>query len=90
MCRLFETNSEIKELFAQFKDVETIAELRSSKVLEGHAMKVISTIDDAIVNLDDMDYVIRMLETIAESHSIRFPNFNLDFFWVQCFLTLSS
>jgi len=70
-------------MFAKLKHVETIAELRTSKVLEGHAMKVICTIDDAIVNFDDMDYVLRMLETIAQSHSLRFPLFDPQFFSVS-------
>lgn len=78
--RLFETNSDIKTMFAKLRDFETVAELRSSKIFEEHAMKVICTIDDAIVNLDDMQYVTRMLQTVAQSHSSRFPNFNPDFF----------
>ena len=69
-------------MFAKLKVYETVAELRSSKILEDHAMKVICTIDDAIVNLDDMEYVARMLQTVAQSHSTRFPNFNPEFFSV--------
>jgi len=69
-------------MFAKLKVYETVAELRSSKILEDHAMKVICTIDDAIVNLDDMEYVTRMLQTVAQSHSARFPNFDPDFFSV--------
>jgi len=69
-------------MFGKLKDYETVAELRSSKVLEGHAMKVICTVDDAIVNLDDMEYVFRMLQTVAQAHSTRFPNFNPEFFLV--------
>ena len=80
--RLFETNGDIKTMFAKLKDYETVAELRSSKILEDHAMKVICTIDDAIVNLDDMEYVTRMLQTVAQSHSSRFPNFDPEFFSV--------
>lgn len=84
--RLFETNSDIKTMFGMLKDYETVAELRSSKLFEDHAMKVICTIDDAIVNLDDMEYVTRMLQTVAQAHSTRFPNFNPDFFSVIRFL----
>lgn len=80
--RLFETNSDIKTMFTKLKDFETVAELRSSKILEDHAMKVICTVDDAIVNMDDMEYVSRMLQTVAQSHSTRFPNFDPDFFTV--------
>jgi len=73
-------------MFAKLRDFETVAELRSSKIFEQHAMKVICTIDDAIVNLDDMQYVNRMLQTVAQSHSSRFPNFNPEFFAVIGFL----
>lgn len=83
--RLFETNSDIKTMFSKLKMYETVAELRSSKILEDHAMKVICTIDDAIVNLDDMEYVTRMLQTVAQSHSNRFPNFDPEFFSVNDF-----
>ena len=69
-------------MFVKLKDFETVAELRSSKILEDHAMKVICTIDDAIVNLDDMEYVTSMLQTVAQSHSSRFPNFDPEFFLV--------
>ena len=75
-------------MFAKLKDYETVAELRSSKILEDHAMKVICTIDDAIVNLDDMEYVTRMLQTVAQAHSTRFPNFDPDFFSVGMFRVL--
>jgi len=70
-------------MFAKLRDFETVAELRSSKILEEHAMKVICTIDDAIVNLDDMQYVSRMLQTVAKVHSARFPDFKPDFFTVS-------
>lgn len=79
--RLFETNRDIQEMFSMLKDVQNIADLRSSKVLESHAMKVFCTIDDTIVNFDDMDYVLRMLQIVAQSHSQRFPNFDPAFFW---------
>ena len=89
--RLFETNSDIKTMFAKLKDYETVAELRSSKILEDHSMKVICTIDDAIANLDDMEYVNRMLQTIAQAHSTRFPNFDPEFFMVRRYFSdLSS
>jgi neuroglobin len=78
--RLFETNRDIQDLFSGFKDVQSVADLRNSKVLEGHAMKVFCTIDDTIVNFDDMDYVFRMLQIVAQSHSTRFANFNPDYF----------
>ena len=45
---------------------------------------VISTIDEVISNLDDMDYTLALLKSIGEAHSIRFPDFKGDNFWVCC------
>jgi len=79
---MFETNVELKAMFSSLKNVTTTAELRTNKVLESHAMKVICVIDDAISNLDDMDYVIRLLELTAHKHCQRFPHFDAEYFWV--------
>jgi hypothetical protein len=80
--RLFETNTDIRTLFAGIKHLKTAADLRNSKLLEAHAMKVICTIDDAITNLDDMDYVIKMLQMSAQAHYARQPGFDPNYFWV--------
>jgi neuroglobin len=79
---MFETNADIRTLFAGIKHLKTAADLRNSKLLEAHAMKVICTIDDAITNLDDMDYVIKMLQLSAQSHYARQPSFDPNYFWV--------
>lgn len=79
--RLFETNKDIQQMFNNLKDVSSVAELRNSKVLEGHALKVFCTVDDAIVNFDDMDYVIRMLQVVAQFHAQRLTSFEESFFW---------
>lgn len=65
------------------KHLETISELRSSKLFESHALKVICTIDDAIINFDDMDYVNRHLQLAAQSHCHRVSNFDAELFWVS-------
>lgn len=80
--RLFETNADIRTLFSGIKHLKTSADLRNSKLLEAHAMKVICTIDDAIANFDDMDYVIRVLQQLAQSHCGRQSNFDPNYFWV--------
>ena len=80
--RMFETNAELKMMFSSFRHLTTTAELRSNKLLESHAMKVICIIDDTISNLDDMDYVIKLLQQIAHTHCQQFPYFDSEYFWV--------
>jgi len=41
-------------------------------------------IDDIITNMDDMDYVIKVLQMNAHSHCQRFLHFDAKFFWVCC------
>jgi len=80
---MFETNCDLKTMFASVKDIATIAEMRTSKLLETHAMKVIGTVEDTITNLDDMDYVIKLLQLTAHSHCQRYPHFDAKYFWVS-------
>lgn len=79
---MFETNTDIKEMFSNMKHLKTVAELRNSKLVETHAMKVICTLDDAIINMDDMDYVIKTLQESAQSHCLRLARFDGSYFWV--------
>ena len=64
-------------------DFKSIADLRASKLFQEHAVMVIGTIDEVISNLDDMDYTLALLKSTGEAHSIRFPDFKLDNFWVS-------
>ena len=86
---MFETNQNIKGLFLKLKDARSIHELRTSKLLEAHALKVVHTIDDALMNFDDMDYVLAMLTNVARSHS-RFLHFEADVFWVYIRILIGS
>ena len=85
--RLFEKNSDLKAMFSSVKQLTTIAELRFSKTFEAHVMKVICTIDDIITNLDDMDYVMKLLQMMAHTHCQRIPHLDAEYFWVCEFLT---
>ena len=80
--RLFETNADLKGLFSNVRHVTTIAELRTSEVLETHVMKVMGVIDDTINNLDDMDYVIKLLQLTAHTHCQPYLHFDAKYFWV--------
>lgn len=56
------------------------ADLGSSRALENHAVLVMYALDDAIVNMDDSEYLIDMLVTTGKSHH-RFDNFSASIFW---------
>ncbi len=47
------------------------------------------TIDEALTNLDDMDYVIDLLRKIGRTHT-RFENYKPEIFWVSGNKHLSS
>jgi len=64
---MFEMNADMKAMFSSLEHLTTIADLRASELLETHAMTVICTIDDVISNLDDMDYVIRLIATSSSA-----------------------
>ncbi len=44
--------------------------------------QVMCTIDEALTNLDDMDYVIDLLRKIGRTHT-RFENYKPEIFWVR-------
>ena len=80
---MFETNADLKAMFSSLKHLKTPADLRASEMLETHALKVICVIDDTISNLDDMDYVIKLLQLTAHTHCRLFPHFDPEYLWVS-------
>ena len=68
-------------MFSQLKEAHTPFELRTSRALENHASMVMCTIDEAINNVDDVDYVIDMLKNVGQTHT-RFDNFKPEVFLV--------
>lgn len=80
--RMFETNEDMKIMFEQFRTVDNVADLWTSRALENHAVLVMNALDDAITNMDDEQYVIEMLLATGKSHK-RFENFNANIFWVK-------
>ncbi|ELT91597.1 hypothetical protein CAPTEDRAFT_27881, partial [Capitella teleta] len=79
---MFEENHDVQYYFCKFAKLETSADLRSSRQLRAHALQVMETLDDAISNLDDIDYVINMLKAVASTHVNKFDASNLQIFWV--------
>ncbi|XP_070181501.1 neuroglobin-like isoform X3 [Littorina saxatilis] len=77
--RLFKSNSELKNMFHEFKDLTSEDDLRANEALENHATLVMTTLDDAITHIDNYDYVSEVLRKTGASH-VRFEGFKSDNF----------
>ncbi|CAH1790827.1 unnamed protein product [Owenia fusiformis] len=77
--KLFQNNFNLKNLFSEFRGLETAEAMRQSQALENHAMMVMCTLDDAICSLDDVDYVQEQLRNVGKSHR-RFHGYVADNF----------
>ncbi|KAK6182327.1 hypothetical protein SNE40_010038 [Patella caerulea] len=73
--RLFKRKSELKSMFKEFKHLEKEDELRDNEALEHHATLVMTTLDDAITNIDNVEYISCMLSERGGSH-VRFNGFH--------------
>ncbi|XP_064602552.1 globin-3-like [Liolophura sinensis] len=81
--RLFKINSDLKRLFSNFKDLDSEDALRENEALEKHALLVMSTMDEAISNIDNVDYVYDVLNRVGQSHG-RFSGFVAELFqWME-------
>lgn len=78
---MFETSAEVRNMFEQFRTVDNLNDLWTSRALENHALLVMNALDEAITNLDDENYLIEMLLVTGKSHR-RFENFGPQIFWV--------
>ncbi|XP_070181502.1 neuroglobin-1-like isoform X4 [Littorina saxatilis] len=76
---LFKSNSELKNMFHEFKDLTSEDDLRANEALENHATLVMTTLDDAITHIDNYDYVSEVLRKTGASH-VRFEGFKSDNF----------
>ncbi|XP_073982064.1 neuroglobin-like isoform X2 [Rhodnius prolixus] len=78
--RLFEEHEELLGLFAKLKELRTKEEQAESVELQEHATKVMSTLDEGIKELDDLDTFFSFLTQIGQSHR-KIPGFKPDYFW---------
>ncbi|XP_074662421.1 neuroglobin-like [Tubulanus polymorphus] len=77
--RIFEKDSNLKSLFHGFRDIDN-SYLRDNEALEGHAGLVMTVVDDAIQNINNVDYVLDLLSRTGGSHT-RFEGFDVNFFY---------
>lgn len=86
---MFKINSDLKRLFSNFKDLDSEDALRENEALEKHALLVMSTMDEAISNIDNVDYVYDVLNRVGQSHG-RFSGFVAELFQVSPATLMSS
>lgn len=80
--RLFEENEELLNMFTKFRDLKTKEQQSTSMELAEHAKTVMSTLDEGIKSLDDMDAFLTYLHEVGASHT-KIPGFNRQYFWVS-------
>ena len=80
--RMFETSADVREMFEQFRTVDSLDDLMTSRALENHALLVMNALDEAISSFDDEPYLIQMLLVTGKYHQ-RFENFGTHIFWVS-------
>ncbi|XP_051176481.1 neuroglobin-like [Leptopilina boulardi] len=78
--KLFENNAELLDMFKNFKHLKTKDEQATSTELADHAVKVMTTLDEGIKGLDDMDVFLSYLHQVGASHR-RIPDFKRQYFW---------
>jgi len=79
---LFEENAELLNMFTKFRDMKTKEQQSSSMELAEHAKTVMTTLDEGIKSLDDMDAFLTYLHNVGASHT-KIPGFNRQYFWVS-------
>ncbi|XP_046381361.1 globin-5-like [Haliotis rufescens] len=81
--RLFKANGDLKQLFSSFRDLTNDDDLRVNENLEKHATLVMGIFDEAISNVDNVDYTLDVLQRAGGKHT-RFPGFQPDLFvWME-------
>ncbi|XP_060789964.1 x globin [Neoarius graeffei] len=66
--RLFETHPECKDVFFLFRDVEDLENLRTSKELRAHGLRVMSFIEKSVARLDQLERLDSLAVELGRSH----------------------
>ncbi|XP_075232948.1 neuroglobin-like [Lycorma delicatula] len=78
--KLFEEHEELLNLFTKFRELKTRDEQANSMELQEHANKVMTTLDEGIKELDDLDNFFHYLTNVGASHK-KIPGFKSEYFW---------
>lgn len=79
---MFEEHGELLTLFEKFKSLKSKEDQATSLELAEHATTVMTTLDEGIKGLDDLDTFFEYLHQVGASHR-RIPGFKAEYFWVN-------
>lgn len=80
--RLFEEHQELLQLFTKFGELKTRDAQANSMELAEHANKVMTTLDEGIKELDDLDNFFQFLTQVGATHK-NIPGFDPNYFWAS-------
>ncbi|XP_038641795.1 hemoglobin-2-like isoform X2 [Scyliorhinus canicula] len=66
--RLFETHPECKDVFFLFRDIDDLQQLRLSKELQSHGLRVMSFIEKSVARLEQEDKLEQLAFELGRSH----------------------
>nr|XP_025044647.1 neuroglobin-like isoform X1 [Pelodiscus sinensis] len=66
--RLFETHPECKDAFFLFRDIEDLQQLKMSKELQAHGLRVMSFIEKSVARLDQEDKLEHLAFELGRNH----------------------
>ncbi|CAH1959090.1 unnamed protein product [Acanthoscelides obtectus] len=78
--KLFEEHGELLTLFEKFRELKTKEDQANSLELQEHANTVMTTLDEGIKGLDNLDAFFDFLHQVGASHR-RIPGFKAEYFW---------
>lgn len=70
------------KLFTKFHELKTKEEQATSEELAEHANSVMSTLDEGIRGLDDLDTFFEYIHQVGGSHT-KINGFKAEYFWVS-------
>ncbi|XP_005987966.2 cytoglobin-1-like isoform X2 [Latimeria chalumnae] len=66
--RLFETHPECKDVFFLFRDIDDFHQLKMSKELQAHGLRVMSFIEKSVARLEQKDKLEQIAFELGRSH----------------------
>lgn len=82
---MFEENPDLLQLFTKFQSLKTKESQLESMELAQHASLVMTTLDEAVNSLDNVDHFIEYLHSVGRIHR-KVPGFKKEYFWVSTLL----
>lgn len=78
--KLFQDNEDLLDLFEKFQSLKITESKFESMELAQHASIVMTTLDESIRSLDNVDYLLDYLHSVGKLHH-KIPGFHREYFW---------